>query len=53
MRDVPPGMAWAPGGMFRMASEAFPLEEAPVRAVAVDRFGFRCAVRSCHEHDRA
>jgi sulfatase modifying factor 1 len=31
-----PGMRWIPGGEFRMGSEDFYPEEAPVRAVAVD-----------------
>ena len=32
------GMAWIPGGTFRMGSEAFYPEEAPVREVAVEGF---------------
>src|SRR4051812_17857650 len=33
-----PGMAWIPGGSFRMGSEDFYPEERPVRAVSVDGF---------------
>ena len=33
-----PGMTWIPGGTFRMGSEKFYPEEAPVQHVAVDGF---------------
>jgi hypothetical protein len=46
MRDAPAAMAWAPGGTFGVGSEAVSLEEAPVREVGVDGFGFRWALRS-------
>lgn len=35
---APPGMAWIPGGTFRMGSANFYPEEAPPRQVAVDGF---------------
>ena len=35
---APPGMAWIPGGAFRMGSEDFYPEERPVREVAVGGF---------------
>jgi formylglycine-generating enzyme required for sulfatase activity len=38
MSDAPAGMAWIPGGTFRMGSEEFYPEEAPVREVAVEGF---------------
>ena len=38
-RDAPAdGMAWIPGGTYRMGSEEFYPEEAPTREVAVDGF---------------
>src|SRR5437867_481507 len=33
-----PGMAWIPGGIFRMGSEDFYPEERPVHEVSVDGF---------------
>ena len=39
MSDAPPGMAWIPGGTFRMGSDEFYPEEAPVREVAVEGSG--------------
>jgi formylglycine-generating enzyme required for sulfatase activity len=42
---APEGMAWVPGGTFRMGSEAHYPEEAPVHTVAVDGFWIdRCQV---------
>ena len=42
---APEGMAWVPGGTFRMGSEAHYPEEAPTHAVAVDGFWIdRCQV---------
>ncbi|HEX4772371.1 MAG TPA: formylglycine-generating enzyme family protein [Bryobacteraceae bacterium] len=39
LRDAPHfGMAWIPGGTFRMGSENFYREEGPVREVTVDSF---------------
>ena len=44
IKDVPPGappkpnMVWVPGGTFRMGSEEFYPEEAPVHRVTVDGF---------------
>jgi sulfatase modifying factor 1 len=35
---TPPGMLWIPGGVFRMGSEKFYVEERPVREVSVDGF---------------
>ena len=36
--QAPPGMSWIPGGTFRMGSEDFYPEEAPVHEVTVDGF---------------
>jgi formylglycine-generating enzyme len=38
MSEAPAGMAWIPGGTFRMGSDEFYPEEAPVREVEVDGF---------------
>src|ERR1700733_14982370 len=42
--DGPPltGMAWIPGGLFRMGSEDFYPEERPVHEVSVDGFWMDC-----------
>lgn len=44
--DIPggphPGMAWIPGGAFRMGSEDFYPEERPVHEVSVDGFWMDC-----------
>src|SRR5271169_6792066 len=37
-----PGMAWIPGGTFRMGSEDFYPEERPVHEVSVDGFWMDC-----------
>jgi formylglycine-generating enzyme len=36
--EVPPGMAWLPGGTFRMGSDSHYPEEAPAHRVTVDGF---------------
>ena len=37
-----PGMAWIPGGLFRMGSQGFYREEGPVHEVTVDGFWMDC-----------
>ncbi|MGA6988190.1 MAG: formylglycine-generating enzyme family protein [Terriglobales bacterium] len=41
-RSRHPGMAWIPGGTFRMGSEDFYPEERPVHEVSVDGFWIDC-----------